>query len=127
MPRIRSEAIGNREQGTGNRNGQGTKSLPLWGAAGPSEPASVRWAAACGGSDEVPNIAPRAYVEIVVVPAPRSKSFRATRTSSVFGKTMQAFFAESTFPIGEGYFWRFYHLPHKSGFVTTFSIELPCI
>ena len=27
-----------------------------------------------------------------------------TRTSSVFGKTMQAFFAESTFPKGEG-FW----------------------
>jgi hypothetical protein len=37
----------------------------------------------------------RAFIETDVV--------RATRTSSVFGKTMQAFFAESTFPMGEGF------------------------
>ena len=40
-----------------------------------------------------PHVAIRAYAPIDVV--------SATRTSSVFGKTMQAFFAESTFPRGQ--------------------------
>ena len=49
-----------------------------------------------------PHVAIRAYAPIDVV--------SATRTSSVFGKTMQAFFAKSTFPKGEGYFGD--HRPH---------------
>ena len=48
------------------------------------------------GADEVlPDVPPRANIPIDVVPA--------TRTSSVFDETMQAFFVKSTFPIGEGF------------------------
>ena len=43
-----------------------------------------------------PYVEPRAFVITIVV--------SATRTSSVFDETMQAFFVKSTFPIGEGYF-----------------------
>ncbi len=74
-----------------------------------SKPSPLGKVARVAGRMRSPNDTFRASVITGVV--------SATRTSSVFGKTMQAFFAESTFPKGEGYFWsRRQHL-YKSVFV----------
>ena len=57
-----------------------------------------------------PHVAIRTYAPIDVV--------SATRTSSVFPGTMQAFSGKSTFPKGEGYFWGHRQHPHKSEFTS---------
>ena len=75
------------------------------------KPSPLGKVARVAGRKRSPYDAPRASVIIGVV--------SATRTSSVFPGTMQAFSGKSTFPRGEGYFWSRRHLPDKSEFIAT--------
>ena len=84
----------------------GRKILIWRDVGGFQKPSPLGKVARVAGRKRSPHVPPRASDMIDVV--------SATRTSSVFGKTMQAFFAESTFPRGEGYFWTLRQLPDKS-------------